>query len=141
MRSGHCCRATIAFSLYEFNFTIVGGLVPAISDGSGVWEWLRFLRSRTKEEIEMVTERNPEIRKAADALYELSADAEVRYQYEQREKARRDTVAQADYRWNQERIALEGKIADKDAKLANMGAEIERLRAELQAKSGSPAVP
>jgi len=85
--------------------------------------------------------RNPEIRKAADALYELSADAEVRYQYEQREKARRDTVAQADYRWNQERIALEGKIADKDAKLADMGAEIERLRAELQAKSGSPAAP
>ena len=96
----------------------------------------------------MVTERNPEIRKAADALYELSADAEVRYQYEQREKARRDTVAQADYRWNQERIALEGKIAnmgaklaDKDAKLADRDAEIERLRAELQAKSGSPAAP
>jgi len=94
----------------------------------------------------MVTERNPEIRKAADALYELSADADVRYQYEQREKARRDTVAQADYRWKQERIALEGKLADKDAKLADKDAKLadkdaenERLRAqiaELQAKAG-----
>jgi len=39
-----------------------------------------------------------------------------------------------DTRWNQEGIALEGKIADRDA-------EIERLRAELQAKSGSPPAP
>ncbi|MCL2232873.1 MAG: Rpn family recombination-promoting nuclease/putative transposase [Treponema sp.] len=129
-RENGLCFADIPEEIY----TLELAKVPAISDGSGVWEWLRFLRSRTKEEIEMVTERNPEIRKAADALYELSADAEVRYQYEQREKARRDTVAQADYRWNQERIALEGKIADKDA-------EIERLRAELQAKSGSPTAP
>ena len=39
--------------------------VPASNDGSGLWDWLQFLKSKSKEEFEMVAERNPEIRKAA----------------------------------------------------------------------------
>ena len=41
----------------------------------------------------MVAVQNPEIRKAADKLYELSADKKVRAEYAMRLKARRD------YQW------------------------------------------
>jgi len=67
--------------------------VPALNDGSAVWEWLQFLRSRQREEFDMVAEKNPEIRKAVDTLYELSADEKIRAEYEMRQKAWRDRIS------------------------------------------------
>ena len=134
--------------------------VPSENDGTGWWEWVRFLLARTEEDVEMVAQANTEIRKAADALYVLSADPNVRTEYERHEMAVRDEIsrlasakAQVDRKW-------QGVVADRDAKLADMGtrladrdtrladmgikladkdAENERLRAqlaELQAKQG-----
>jgi predicted transposase/invertase (TIGR01784 family) len=57
---------------------------------------MQFLRAKRKEEIEMVAVQNPEIRKAADTLYELSADERVRVEYEMRQKAYRDRMWQID---------------------------------------------
>jgi predicted transposase/invertase (TIGR01784 family) len=42
----------------------------------------------------MIAEQNAEIRKAVDTLYEISADDEVRAQYEMRLKAWRDRMSQ-----------------------------------------------
>jgi predicted transposase/invertase (TIGR01784 family) len=70
--------------------------VPTENDGTAVWGWLQFLRSKEKEEFEMVAERNPEIRKAVDTLYELSADEKVRAEYEMRQKAWRDRMSAID---------------------------------------------
>jgi hypothetical protein len=42
----------------------------------------------------MVAVQNPEIRKAADTLYELSVDEKVRAEYEMRQKAWRDKMWQ-----------------------------------------------
>jgi predicted transposase/invertase (TIGR01784 family) len=67
--------------------------VPVSNDGTAGWEWLQFLRSRQKEEFEMIAAANPEIRKAVDNLYELSADEKVRAEYEQRQKAWRDRMS------------------------------------------------
>ena len=75
-------------------YTLELAKVPAQDDGSGVWEWLQFLRSSRKEEFEMVAERNPEIRKAVDTLYELSGNEQVRGEYEVRLKAWRDRLSQ-----------------------------------------------
>ncbi len=66
--------------------------VPAQSDGSAGWEWLQFLRCRQKEEFEMAAVKNPEIRKAVDTLYQLSANERVRAEYEARKKAERDYI-------------------------------------------------
>ena len=124
--------------------------VPNAHDGKRVWEWLQFLLARTEEEFEMIAEVNPEIRKATDVLYTLSADPAVRAEYDMREKAWRDRVSQFhDAREEgiekgiekgrvegraegraEERVIWQGVVADKDA-------EIERLRAQLQAKAGS----
>jgi predicted transposase/invertase (TIGR01784 family) len=67
---------------------------PLKNDGNMVWEWLQFLRAKEKEEFEMIAERNPEIRKAVDSLYEMSADEKVRAEYEMRLKAWRDWESQ-----------------------------------------------
>ncbi|WP_461257602.1 Rpn family recombination-promoting nuclease/putative transposase, partial [Treponema sp. R80B11-R83G3] len=71
-------------------FTLELPKVPLENDGTAVWEWMQFLRAKRKEEFEMVAVQNPEIRKAVDTLYKLSADEKVRAEYEMRQKARRD---------------------------------------------------
>jgi len=98
--------------------------VPSENDGTGWWEWVRFLLAQTEEDVEMVAQANTEIRKAADALYVLSADPNVRTEYERHEMAVRDEIsrlasakAQVDRKW-------QGVVADRDAKLADMGTRL-----------------
>ncbi|MDR2096781.1 MAG: Rpn family recombination-promoting nuclease/putative transposase, partial [Treponema sp.] len=67
--------------------------VPGESDGTALYGWLQFLKAKRKEEFEMAAERAPEIRQAVETLYELSANEEVRAQYEQRQKAWRDRIS------------------------------------------------
>jgi predicted transposase/invertase (TIGR01784 family) len=67
---------------------------PVKSDGTTGWEWMQFLRGKQREEFDMIAAKNPEIRKAVDTLYELSADEKVRAEYEMRQKAWRDRVSQ-----------------------------------------------
>jgi predicted transposase/invertase (TIGR01784 family) len=77
-------------------FTLELPKVPADSDGSKVWEWLQFLREKQKGEFEMIATANPEIRKAVDILYEISADEKVRAEYDMRQKAWMDRQSQFD---------------------------------------------
>jgi predicted transposase/invertase (TIGR01784 family) len=84
-KNGLCFEA-----IPEEVYTLELPKVPAMNDGALGWEWMRFLRAKRKEEFEMVAVQNPEIRKAVDKLYELSADEKVRAEYEMRLKARRD---------------------------------------------------
>jgi predicted transposase/invertase (TIGR01784 family) len=70
--------------------------VPVRPDGTRGWEWMQFLRAKRKEEFEMAAGQNPEIRKAVDTLYEISADGNVRAEYEMRQKAWRDRMSQID---------------------------------------------
>jgi len=96
--------------------------VPAQTDGTTVWEWMKFLKSKTKEEFEMVAERNPEIRKAVNTLYELSADDKVRAEYEQRQKAWRDRKAAYEY-------MLDDKLCEIARKMKAYGDPIEKIQA------------
>jgi predicted transposase/invertase (TIGR01784 family) len=75
-------------------YTLELAKVPGRDDGTPGWEWARFFLARGEEEFEMVAQRNPEIRKAVDSLYELSADEKVRAEYEMRQKAWRDRASQ-----------------------------------------------
>jgi predicted transposase/invertase (TIGR01784 family) len=59
-------------------------------------EWLQFLRSKQNGEFDMIAAANPEIRKAVDALYEISADEKVRAEYNARQKAWMDRQSQFD---------------------------------------------
>jgi len=70
--------------------------LPADTDGSKIWDWLQFLRSKQRGEFEMIAATNPEIREAVDILYEISADEKVRAEYNARQKAWMDRQSQFD---------------------------------------------
>ena len=58
---------------------------------------------KQREEFEMVAEKNPQIRKAVDTLYELSADEKTRAQYELHMRAVRDRAWLEDEGWKKGR--------------------------------------
>lgn len=52
--------------------------------------WAQFFGAKSREEIEMLAEKDEYIHKAYDKLEEISADEEKRLEYEERQKAIRD---------------------------------------------------
>ena len=67
--------------------------LPAKTDSSQLWNWMKFMNTEDEEEIAMLEQRNPQISKAVGVLKELSADERTRMLYEDREKARRDIAS------------------------------------------------
>jgi predicted transposase/invertase (TIGR01784 family) len=66
--------------------------LPRDTDGTALWNWLKFLDVRQEEELTMLT-RDPQVGKAAAKLMALSEDEEARMIAESREKLRRDIAA------------------------------------------------
>jgi hypothetical protein len=73
-----------------------------------------------KEDFEMVAEKNPEIRKAVDTLYELSADENIRAEYERHQKAWRD-------RMNQIEGARLDSLTDVARKMKGAGEAVHKI--------------
>jgi len=87
----------------------------------------------------MITAANPEIRKAVDTLYELSADEKVLAVYEQRQKAWRDRASQNEgYFMDGIQQGMEQANKKWQNVIAEKDAEISRLR-ELLKNNGLPA--
>jgi predicted transposase/invertase (TIGR01784 family) len=76
--------------------------LPAHTDGTELWDWLEFMKTQDEEELNMLSEKNPEVGKAVARLRELSADEKVRALHEAYEKARRDRI------WREESARKEG---------------------------------
>jgi predicted transposase/invertase (TIGR01784 family) len=126
--------------------------LPEITDGTELYDWAKFIAAESEEELDMVAERNPQIKKAVLKLRELSADEKARDLYDRREKALRDIESnerharaagraegKAEERelWQNVVADKDAKLADRDAKLANQDMEISRLRALLDAKKNN----
>jgi len=67
--------------------------LPNNEDGTPLWVWMKFLDAKTEEELNMIAQRSPQVKKAVVRLMELSADERTRMLYEAREKERRDNYA------------------------------------------------
>jgi len=67
--------------------------LPTESDGTDLWNWVKFIKSNNEEELNMLAESKPQIKKAVAVLKELSADERTRMIAEAREFARRDAVS------------------------------------------------
>jgi hypothetical protein len=63
--------------------------IPETADNY-LWHWLRFLRAESREDLEMVAQASPNIKKTVVKLLELSEDEEARLIYEAEVKALRD---------------------------------------------------
>ena len=67
--------------------------LPHNTDGSALWDWLKFLDARQEEELKMLAEKNPQIGRAVARLQELSEDERTRLLAESREKMEWDNAA------------------------------------------------
>ena len=74
----------------------------------------------------MLATRSPQLRKAVGVLKELSADERTRILYEKREMARRDLVSRVD----DERKKWKGVVAEKDAEIAMLRAQLEKQNSD-----------
>lgn len=59
--------------------------LPEKEDGTPLWEWMKFLKAESKEEFDMIAEKNPVINKAVVRLAELSQDERTRMLFESRQ--------------------------------------------------------
>lgn len=57
----------------------IGGIDPSLL------RWLRFLASKSKEELEMLARNDKEIKEAVEDLKKMGADEKLRREYEARE--------------------------------------------------------
>jgi predicted transposase/invertase (TIGR01784 family) len=92
--------------------------VPEQNDGKDIWPWLRFLRSRKKEEFYMVAEMNPEIKKAVEKLHMMGNTEEARAEYEWRLKCIRDHYTSMNGAYRDGEARGEEKKAREDARNA-----------------------
>jgi predicted transposase/invertase (TIGR01784 family) len=60
--------------------------LPKSEDGTKLWDWLKFLSAERKEELDMIAERNPQIKQAVVRVMELSNDERTRLLMESRQK-------------------------------------------------------
>jgi predicted transposase/invertase (TIGR01784 family) len=81
---------------------------------------MKFLDARSKEDLDMIAERSPEVKKAVVRLIELSADEKARALYEAREKERRDNRAR-------ERGARHAGMMDVAKKLLTRNRPIDEI--------------
>jgi predicted transposase/invertase (TIGR01784 family) len=60
--------------------------LPLTDDGTPLWEWMKFLNAKSKEDLEMIAEKNETIKKAVATLAKLSEDEKTRMAYDNRQK-------------------------------------------------------
>jgi len=85
--------------------------------------WLKFLKAKDKEEFDMLSQQNPDIRRAVERLADLSADQQARMEYEAHLRYVRDQATQ-EYGVREEG-RLEG-LAEGEEKGRAAGREEER---------------
>ncbi|MDR1934377.1 MAG: Rpn family recombination-promoting nuclease/putative transposase [Candidatus Accumulibacter sp.] len=92
--------------------------LPRDEDGTPLWDWMKFLSAHEKEELEMLAEKNPQVKKAVVKLLTLSEDERTRMLADSREMLRRDISAQvhgAEQRGREEAmLSVARKLLDLD---------------------------
>jgi predicted transposase/invertase (TIGR01784 family) len=99
------------------------------SERGAVWEWAKFIGAESEEELKMIAQKNEMMKNAVKELYRISSDADVRRQYELREKAWRDEQARTAYALQTGHA--EGRIEGRAEGRAEGAAEREALRRKL----------
>jgi predicted transposase/invertase (TIGR01784 family) len=91
--------------------------LPDNSDGTALYDWAKFIAAETEEELDMIVQRNPQIKGAATKLREMSADERARDLFERREKALMDIASMVDDADKSARIEIARKLLTMDIPL------------------------
>jgi len=90
--------------------------IPVSDENSALMNWLKFLKSETKEEFKMLAQKSPELQKAYEELAYLSQDENTREVYEATIKARRDEISRLEGAKNDGKMERDIEIAKKSLK-------------------------
>ena len=101
----------------------------------GLDSWAKLFKATTWEDVKMIAANNKYLTEAANTMYELYSDREMRRQMENREDfIRRQKRDQRMLKDQADIIAEQAdEIAEKDSALAEQADEIARLRAQIEA--------
>jgi len=67
--------------------------LPKVSDGTELCDWLEFINADSEEELNMLAQKNAQMKVPVDRLLELNHDSDARALFEAREKQRRDNMS------------------------------------------------
>jgi predicted transposase/invertase (TIGR01784 family) len=112
--------------------------LPKMADNY-LWHWLRFLRAKSRKDLDMVAQASPKLKKAVVKLLKLSQDERTRMLYEAEVKQERDNRARLrgalETGITKERMAIARKLLKRNmpinAIIEDTGLsreEIEKLR-------------
>jgi predicted transposase/invertase (TIGR01784 family) len=132
----HCFRFMdpadgAVFGAVEEIHTIELPKVPEKTDETAVWDWSKFIGVSTEEELSMLATKNAVLGQAVETLRRVSAQDEVRLEYEAREKAWRDEQARTAF-------ALQTGFAEGRAEGVAIG--VKQGRAEGRAEGREEGV-
>jgi predicted transposase/invertase (TIGR01784 family) len=84
----------LEFSRLKEIHTLDLSKLPSINDDTYLWSWAKFMKSdNSEEELDMLAEKSPELKRAVGVLKELSADERTRMLAEEREIGRRNYLS------------------------------------------------
>ncbi|GHT94783.1 hypothetical protein FACS1894141_2110 [Spirochaetia bacterium] len=85
--------------------------VPKEDDGTAVWPWMQFFKSRTAKEVDMLAAKHPEVSGPVAEIKRLSWSERRRKIADEKERIRRDNFAMMEY--IKERGMEEGRTEGK----------------------------
>ena len=75
--------------------------LPRNNDGTNLWNWLKFIKTNDQNDMEKLSDTNPEIKKAYNVLQNLSDDESMRYAAQKREMFLQDQLAREENQCNE----------------------------------------
>jgi predicted transposase/invertase (TIGR01784 family) len=106
--------------------------LPDEDDGEAVWPHLRFLKSRAKEDMEVLVEKHPEMRTVVGEYKRMTLIEKFRKRAEAREKDRRDAWAALEYAKDEVRAELGKVIEEKDQMIGEKDRENQAIKREVE---------
>ena len=94
--------------------------LPETEDGTELWNWLKFLSAESKEDLDMIAEKSPGVKKAVVRLMELSNDERTRMLHDS--YMRKEWSIQG-----RERLAEKNSMLMVAKNLLNVGDSVDKI--------------
>ena len=121
----------LVFSPYPETHILELPKISKDSDGTALYNWAQFLNARTKEELNVAAQTNPNIQKAVWNIARMTADEKARELLELREKWERDRLFFA--KQQREEGAREGRQEGRQQERREIASQMIRDKIPIEA--------